>query len=245
MHSLPPSAALLASVSVCYQPVVRLSDAHIEYAEVLVRARGDDGKILGPETIIDAMTGAQRSLDLSAAIICEALANHHTHGFAAIALPLAVNLPLDALLHPDLPARLAMLCSTANVAPALLRLELTETQPVHDLAAASAVIGALREAGHTLALDDITPDMPYLDALLDLPISAVKLDRSVVVPPNEAFINAVVARCAPRGVAIVAEGIETAPLATRMAELGATHGQGFLFARPLSAAGLRAFLHPG
>jgi EAL domain-containing protein (putative c-di-GMP-specific phosphodiesterase class I) len=235
---LEADPALIAAVRLYYQPVVRLADARADYAEVLVRAAGDDGAVLGPETIVEAMTGADVSLDLTAAIIARALSRP-----AAGLLPLAINLPLDALLHPRLIARIEALREAAGLAAHLLRFELTETHPVHDLVAARAGIAALRAAGHDLALDDITPDMPNLAALMEMDITAVKLDRSVVVAANEGFIRDVVACCAPRGLLVVAEGIETPPQAAQMQALGATHGQGFLFARPLSAAALRAFLH--
>lgn len=243
MPSRLPYPALLSSLSLRYQPVVRLYDAHVDYVEVLVRASSANGTDLGPDPVVAAMSDAETSMILTAAIIRRALAEYEAEELAP--LPMAVNLPLDVLLHPELATQLLALREATGQPATLLRFELTERHPVHDLEAARSVIEALREAGHALALDDITPDMPYLDALLGLPFSTVKLDRSVVVDPSAAhdeFIRRAVARCAPRGLAIVAEGIETPAHAARALALGATHGQGFLYARPLQAGALRALL---
>ena len=245
MFNLMPAPALTASVRICYQPVVCLVTGRLDHVEVLARAEGDDGAILGPESILDAMTGRESSMHLTAAIIRRALVEYEIHDFAAYNLTLAFNLPLDAMLHPDLAPRIGALRSITSLPPWRMRFELTERHPVHDLTSARQVIAALRDAGHGLALDDITPDLPYLDALMDMDISAVKLDRSVVIhptPAHEAFIRAVVAHAVARGQFIVAEGIETPDQRAYMRALGATHGQGYLFARPLDAGALRAFL---
>jgi EAL domain-containing protein (putative c-di-GMP-specific phosphodiesterase class I) len=123
--------------------------------------------------------------------------------------------------------------------------ELTERHPVHDIASANAVITVLRQAGYFVSLDDITPDMTNLDALMRMPIGAVKFDYSITNskrPADLDFIRRIVAEAETNKLIVVAEGIETQATLQKIRRLGVTYGQGFLFAHPLKAADLKPFL---
>ncbi len=240
-----PDPALLASVRIFYQPIVRLYDARADYVEVLIRTASADGSLTGPTRLLNAMDGAEHSIRLTMAIMRRALAEYRAYGFAAHGLSIAFNLPLDALLHPELVLQIEALRAGSGLEPKHIRFELTEEQPVHDLAAVHAVITALREAGYGLALDDITPDMPHLAALMQMPIRAIKLDRSVVTsstPGAHDFIRDMVSTALIQGQDIIAEGIETPAQHEMMQANNVTHGQGFLFSHPLPAALLRDYL---
>jgi EAL domain-containing protein (putative c-di-GMP-specific phosphodiesterase class I) len=236
--------ALIASLRIYYQPIVRLADLCPAYVEILTRAEAGDGTV-GSDAVIHAMSGADRSMRITSSIMRATLAEYKAFHFGGFGLSIAFNLPLDAMLHPRLMARIEIVRAQTGLGARNIRFELTEQQPVRDLEAAGAAITRLRHAGYGLALDDITPETPHLPELMALPIRAVKLDKSVVVSSatgDETFIREIVARARVNGQAVIAEGIETAELCERMRRLGVTHGQGFLFAHPLSAGDLRKFL---
>ncbi len=237
-------AELTSSIRISYQPVIRLADMHVDYAEVLARAAGANGT-LGPETIIQAMTAPERSLGLTMSIMRRALAEFLLSPHEASGFSLAFNLPLDALLHPGLTDMIASVQRGAQVMPGRISLELTETHPVLDLEAARTVISVLRRAGYQLALDDVGPGTANLSALMAMPVRAIKFDHKLVgsgASADRAFICRTTAQARAAGLNVIAEGIETSATLTAMTQAGVTHGQGFLFARPLPAAGLAAFL---
>ncbi len=239
-----PDQALMASIRIFYQPVVRLADFRADYVEVLARTQTPEGVLCGAETVVDAMTSAERSLELTESIMRRTLAEYALFGFAAQNLPVAFNLPLDAMVHPDLLPRIEEIRTRANLPAQIIRFELTETHPVSDLEAARAIITSLRDAGYGLALDDITPGMTNLPLLMEMPIRAIKLDRSVVISTQKSdlrFVREMVARASASGQNIIAEGIESIAIRDAMREMGVTHGQGFLFSRPLSADALQDF----
>ncbi len=241
---MPSDRALIASLLIYYQPIIRLADLRPDYVEVLARAEALDGTV-GPEAIVLAMNGTERSMRLTTCIMRRALAEYDAFNFGGCDLAIAFNLPLDAMLHPNLLARIETLRAGSSVAAKNIRFELTEQQPVRDLQTAEEVISALRQARYGLALDDITPETPLLPALMAMPIRAVKLDKSVVVSNavgDEDFIRDIVARATANGQAVIAEGIETPETYQKMLGFGVTHGQGFLFSHPLSAGDLQKFL---
>jgi EAL domain-containing protein (putative c-di-GMP-specific phosphodiesterase class I) len=235
-------------IRIHYQPIIRLADLRVDSVEVLVRSIDSNGNLSGPELIVDAMTASDISMTLTKNILQHALAEHAAHGFADLNISFAFNLPLDAMLHPDLISIIDVVRRENGIPVNNICFELTERHPVNNIAGLGAVILSLLHAGYGLALDDITPAMRNLDALLKLPIRAVKLDRSVVTlnnAANRAFISRIVAQGAAAGTKIIAEGIETAATLKRLQRLGVTHVQGFIFARPLPADELRAFLAKG
>ncbi len=232
-------------IRILYQPIIRLADQRADSVEVLVRAIDSKGNLSGPEAIVAAMTGSDISMELTKDILRHALAEHAAHGFADLNLTFAFNLPLDAMLHPDLIGTIDTVRREKGIPVNNICFELTERHPVDNIAGLGAVILSLRHAGYDLALDDITPAMRNLDALLRLPIRAVKLDRSIVTGRKAAdrdFIARIVAHGTAAGYKIIAEGVETASMLKRMTRHGVTHVQGFIFARPLPAGELRGFL---
>jgi EAL domain-containing protein (putative c-di-GMP-specific phosphodiesterase class I) len=233
------------TIRIRYQPVIRLDDLRPAGVEVLVRTIGPDGHLNGPESVVKAMTGTEESMSLTRLIVQRAFAEHAAHGFETLGLTFAFNLPLDAMLHPDLVNIVESIRGKAFLSAGAFGFELTERHPVHDTGRVSAIITNLRDAGYHLALDDITPDTTNLDALLQMPIKAFKLDRSITNskrPSDVAFISRIVAQTAANHQVVIAEGIETAATLEKIRALGVTYGQGYFFARPLKAAALKPFL---
>jgi EAL domain-containing protein (putative c-di-GMP-specific phosphodiesterase class I) len=95
----------------------------------------------------------------------------------------------------------------------------------------------LRVAGVGVALDDFGTGFSSLGNLRTLPIDQLKVDRTFVAEivadgVESALVDAVVRLGAALGVGVVAEGIEDAEVAQRLAQLGCPFGQGYLFGRP-------------
>jgi EAL domain-containing protein (putative c-di-GMP-specific phosphodiesterase class I) len=247
---LPETFSDTDSIRIRYQPVIRLADMHPTTLEILARIQTPAGALVGPNAIIAAMTNGDYAMSLSGFIVDRALRERAEFHFDKLRLNFAFNLPLDAMLHPSLLDRIEELCAEQKIAARSLRFELTETKPVTDLPSISRVIHKLNESGHKIALDDITPFTHNLDALLTLPFCAMKLDRGVTrgaesthlptATRNQDFIKKIAAQNPRRS--IIAEGIETQTTLTLMQSLGATHGQGYLFARPLPAGALHPWL---
>jgi len=250
--NLPEPFSNLDSIRVRYQPVVRLRDLKATTVEVLARLISKTGETLGPGTIINAMTGGDDTINITSFIVKQALSERKLGEFDNLDLKVAFNLPLDAMLHPKILPALEAIRIGGNIPIGAIKLELTETQPVNNTAELHPIITTLSEAGYRLALDDITPTTPNLDALLELPFRAVKLDRSVVAnaqhyePATAAaarnFITKITSHAAPTNRGVIAEGIENNETLNLLKSLGVTHGQGYHFARPLPARALKPWL---
>jgi diguanylate cyclase (GGDEF)-like protein len=121
-----------------------------------------------------------------------------------------------------------------------LTLELTESSIIADPERANRVLNALHDLGCRVAMDDFGTGYSSLAYLQKLPIDILKIDRSFVTNMHEngdsvAIIRAILSLARTLGMSTTAEGIETAEAERTLANLGCDTGQGYFFARPLSA----------
>jgi EAL domain-containing protein (putative c-di-GMP-specific phosphodiesterase class I) len=83
-----------------------------------------------------------------------------------------------------------------------------------------------------------------------LPVTAVKIDRSFIsgMQTDDAraeMVRAIVALAHNLRLAVIAEGVETTEELEALRDLSAEYAQGYLFARPLTAAAASALIASG
>jgi EAL domain-containing protein (putative c-di-GMP-specific phosphodiesterase class I) len=126
----------------------------------------------------------------------------------------------------------------AGLKPADLRVEITETALMDRPGEAAEVLRELRNFGVKVYLDDFGTGYSSLSHLHNLPVDALKIDRSFVksllLPGRPAIVESILALARTLNTSVVAEGIESDVQARELERLGCTHAQGFLFSRPLS-----------
>jgi diguanylate cyclase (GGDEF)-like protein len=104
-------------------------------------------------------------------------------------------------------------------------------------------VRALHKAGVQIALDDFGTGYASLSNLKQFPIDRLKIDRAFVQnEADRAIVKAVIALGAGLGMQTVAEGVEEPEQLEFLAECGCDQAQGFLFARPMAAEDVPAFL---
>ena len=246
MHIGLLDPALMSSIRILYQPIVRMSDLRMDYVEILARAATTDGGLdrAGDDRGGD---GCQRGLD----------ASDQPPSCAAHWPNIAVRVrqqDLGGRLQPAARCHAASGAGGRGSRPSAPRpacrqqisgFELTERHPVHDLKSAAyrdhrvARCRLLSGAGRHHARH---AQSAGADGNADPQPS--KLDRSVVVsaaPSDQAFHPRQSAVAIRKGQHIIAEGIETPYMRDEMRRLGVTHGQGFLFSHPMPALPCRRF----
>jgi len=164
-------------------------------------------------------------------------------------LPLGVNVNLSAtsLRDATLVADIAGLLAAHAVAPATLRLELTESAIITDMAHTATVLARLAALGVGIAIDDYGTGYSSLAYLKRLPIDEIKIDQSFVrhLTTNETDATIVASTIGlghNLGLRVVAEGAEDAETVTRLAALGCDAVQGYYYSRPLPSRALERWL---
>ncbi|MEM9190580.1 MAG: EAL domain-containing response regulator [Myxococcota bacterium] len=113
-------------------------------------------------------------------------------------------------------------------------LEITERGTTPESTDFSEAIGALRNAGFGIAVDDLGAGSSSLSALAHIDPNVVKIDMSLVRdvdtdPRKQRLLDVICRFAAASDMEVVAEGIESADEADMAHALGATHLQGFFF----------------
>ena len=242
LHSDLRAALEADQFHVVYQPVIALDTGRVAGAEALLRWIHPTSGPVSPADFIPVAERHGLISDLGDWVLrraaVEALAwNELTDR----PVPVAVNVSARQLIDPHFAERVRGILGSTRMAPRLVTLEITETALVGDDSATLANLRELGELGVAIALDDFGTGYSSLSHLRRLPIDTVKVDRSFIAGlgtdhDDTAIVTGVIAMARGLNLATVAEGVETKAQAEALRGLGCQYGQGFLYARPMSAA---------
>jgi EAL domain-containing protein (putative c-di-GMP-specific phosphodiesterase class I) len=143
------------------------------------------------------------------------------------------------------------LLQQSGISSRQLGLEITESSLIPNIHTASEVLGSLHGLGVSLSMDDFGTGYSSLSYLHSFPFDVLKIDRSFVgrMTTGEQplqIVRTIIELARVLGMDVVAEGIETLEQYRLLRQLGCRFGQGFLFARPMSAeATTQALRLPG
>ena len=153
-------------------------------------------------------------------------------------LSLAVNVSSRQFRQQDFADHMLAMLDYTGANPKRLKLELTESLLVENIEDVIAKMTALRARGVGFSLDDFGTGYSSLSYLKRLPLDQLKIDQSfvrdVLSDPNDAVIaKTIVALGNSLGLAVIAEGVETAEQRDFLLESGCRAYQGYFFSRPL------------
>ena len=224
-----------------YQPQVALDDGRLLGAEALVRWTDPELGVVSPATFIPLAEESGFIITIGSWVMQEAVRQAAAWQRAGRPLVVSVNVSALQFQQPDFVERVAACIADAELNPALLELELTESILVQDANEALARLHALAGLGVSLAIDDFGTGYSSLAYLKKFPISKLKIDRTFVMglPEDEsdrAIVGATVAMARALKLSVVAEGVETQAQCDYLRELQCASFQGFLCSPGLPAA---------
>jgi len=160
-------------------------------------------------------------------------------------MKVAVNLSAHQLLDPDLRTKVERTLARHGLGAGALELELTETAAMADAERTSALFGALRAMGVSMAIDDFGSGYSSLSYLKNLPFDKLKIDREFVTDVDQhansrAICSALLELGRGLNLLVLAEGVETEAEVATLRDLGCDVFQGYHFSKPLSAEAFRA-----
>jgi diguanylate cyclase (GGDEF)-like protein len=230
-----------------YQPKATLADGAVRGVEALVRWQHPERGLVPPDVFIPVAEHTGLIRPLTFFVVEEALqqcARWRDQGFD---LTVAVNVAMRNILDEEFPNELERLLDKYGLPASVLELELTETSVLADPPRAKEILQRLRDTGVSLAVDDFGTGYASLAYLSELPVDEIKIDRSFVMAMDREEQHARIVRSTidlgrNLCLSVVAEGVESAEVWNRLAELGCDSAQGYFLARPLPAAELTDWL---
>ena len=218
-----------------YQPIVKLPSEELVGFEVLARWNHPANGVIAPDDFIPVAEERGLIADLFYGLLrqaCSDARNWPSH------LCLAVNVAPQQIQDPLLPERILAILTETGFAPSRLEVEITETALVNGLEVARSTLISLQNIGVKIALDDFGTGYSSLYHLRELRFDKLKIDKSYVTTLKQGnkrakLIDAIIQLGASMSLETTAEGIETSTNLSWLSNQGCTHGQGYLFGRPM------------
>lgn len=225
-----------------YQPILDLKTSSIKGFEALIRWQHPERGLVSPGEFIAVAEETGLIVPMGRWILetaCQQLVLWQTQ-FPDQPLTISVNLSAHQL-HKSLLQTLEQIPSFSHLQSNSLTLEITESMLVQNIASTQKLLTRIKAMGIYLSIDDFGTGYSCLSYLHQLPVDALKIDRSFVSlsmsdTRNQTITESVLALADLLGIDAIAEGIETIEQLEWLQELGCEFGQGFLFSPSLPVA---------
>lgn len=248
MLNLLSQAITQNELVVHYQPKVDTMSGKITGAEALVRWNSRELGFVSPADFIPLAEETGLIVQIGEWVLKTACAQINEWGKQIPAeFSIAVNLSPRQFADPDLIAKVIDAASSSAVSVARLELEITESALMHDPSRATEALQKIRSLGAKVSIDDFGTGYSSLGYLKQLPIDALKVDKSFIsgLPSDgadHAIVSAVIAIARELNMRVTAEGVETVEQLHMLRRLGCDEIQGYLFSRPLPVTEFSALL---
>jgi EAL domain-containing protein (putative c-di-GMP-specific phosphodiesterase class I)/GGDEF domain-containing protein len=234
-------ALLAGEVSVALQPIIALGTLprhdRVVAFEALARWTRADGTSVPPSRFVPAARRSGLADLLGATVLAAGLEALRERRMRGDGLGLSVNVAPEQLIEPDFAGTIVHALDAAGVQPSALTVEIPAAAAFEDADAARAVLGRLRDAGVGVVLDNFGAAGLSIAALRELPLTGVKLDRSLTADlgVDDRLVVATVRLTTRLGLVCTAVGVETQTQLDAARSLGIDAVQGHLLGRPESS----------
>ena len=220
-----------------FQPINDIESGETTHHEVLIRLRGDDGKLIQPDAFLPSAVRFGLMTEIDFWMIRHASQAYAEHSATRGDLRLSINLSANAFENDDLTEFVEKIFSENNVKPENIILEITESLAVRRPAHVERQIAVLRDYGCQFALDDFGTGYSSFSYLQKLKFDYIKIDGSFVQdlmknPVDQKMIKLIAEIGKEAGMRTIAEYVQNARSLERLGELGVDMAQGYFVGRP-------------
>jgi EAL domain-containing protein (putative c-di-GMP-specific phosphodiesterase class I) len=231
-----------------YQPIVAVKTGELRELEALLRWQHPERGAISPAEFIPVAEETGLIIPVGDWVLKSAVAQLARWRPALARRPafaLAVNVSGKQLSRPDLGGLIAGLLSGATMSGNRLRLEVTESALMEK--GSSNMPAQLMELDVRLQLDDFGTGYSSLAYLHQLPVDALKIDRSFVKemttdPTSYWIVQSIISLAHGLGAEVIAEGVETREQLEELRQLDCDLAQGYYLSRPVEAEQATALL---
>jgi len=233
-----------------YQPEVELATRRIVGLEALIRWQHPERGLIPPAEFIPLAEKTKMILpigDWGLAEACSQIQQWNRQDPTFSSVRVCVNLSANQFAREGLADHVEALMMRSGISSRQLGLEMTESSLIADTHTAFDVLESLHRLGVSLLLDDFGTGYSSLNHLHSFPFDVLKVDRSFVTRMNhgkqpQQIVRTIVQLARVMGMDVVAEGIETPTQHRLLHEMGCRYGQGFLYAKPMTAEAVTRLL---
>jgi len=235
-------------LEVYYQPKLSISQNKICSVEALIRWNHPVKGLISPAEFVNIAEESGLISELGTFVLhtaCEQTQSWQEQGLGQ--LNLSVNLSPRQLRDDNLKSLISGILTKTQLQAEFLELELTESIIMEDSIGAIHTLNDLKQLGLKISVDDFGTGYSSLSYLKELPIDALKIDRSFVdgaedSNAQQAIIKAIIVLGQNLDLLVVAEGVENEEQLALLSEYGCDLIQGYLVSKPLTTSDMEALL---
>jgi Amt family ammonium transporter len=231
-----------------YQPIIGIgknkAGARGHY-ELLLRMRGENGEIVGPDQFIPAAERYNLMSMLDRWVIREALSQlaDRSNDTGQAKFTLAINLSGTSLSEDRFLEFVVDELTKQRLPEGAICFEITETAAISNLSRVIHFMQALRKLGCKFSLDDFGSGLSSFTYLKNLPVDYLKIDGQFVQNMStdhvdRSMVEAITQIGHAMGIKTIAERVETAEVLKCLADIGVEYAQGIYIAVPESVEAL-------
>lgn len=238
-------------LSMHYQPLISLKNGSLIGFEALLRWNHHEKGFISPAQFIPIAENSGLIVPITTWILketCQQLAKWQQISYAHRELIMSVNISGKHLAFQSLLVDVEDALVKAKLAPAFLKLEITESAAMADAEQSIRMLSHLKTLGVQLSIDDFGTGYSSLSYLHRLPFDTLKIDRSFVNAvgdhgENSEILQTIVSLAKNLRMRVIAEGIETEHQLKILQNLNCEYGQGYLMSKPLPADVMQELLY--
>ncbi len=230
-----------------YQPIVNLKENRLDKAEALLRWHHPESGLVSPSVFIPIAEETGLIAEIGSWVFYNAIeqANRWRERFNA---DFQVSINTSTLQWIDDAAAMSRWfphLKAAGISGRALNVEITEELLMDARDKVANRLLDFRDAEIQIAIDDFGTGYSSLLSLKQFDIDFVKIDQTYVRnldhdQNDQALCEAIVAMAHKLGIRVIAEGVETESQLRLLKNFGCDFAQGYLYSRPIPAAGLEA-----
>lgn len=225
-----------------FQPILDAASAELCGLEALIRWDRPGFGLTSPDFFIPVAERSDLISEIDNFVIRQVVAQIDAWTSDPILrhIPVSINISGRHLASENFVSDILTPVRNAQIDPALLVLEITESALLDDLDDAAQKLQQLRDHSIRIAIDDFGTGYTSLGHLRSLPVDVLKIDRSFISDASaSSLVKLIVDTGHLIGASITCEGIETVEQAEHFTALGSDSLQGYLFARPMPASAVQ------
>ena len=237
-------------IIVHYQPEVDLRTGLLVGCEALARWQHPEMGLLAAGRFIEMAERTGLVVPLSRKVLEKAIAQQAQwqREDPTLNTTIRINVSPAQLMGTDLAEDVNSLLLKYALPADNLCIEVTEHVVMDYSDRALGALARLREQGVEVAIDDFGIGHSSIAKLKYMPADTLKIDRAFITSlvdtdRDRALVDTIIRMAAAFNMTVVAEGVETPEELTELLQMDADRGQGYFFAKPMSAEDVKKLFH--
>ena len=222
-----------------YQPKLELQSGVVKGAEALIRWNSETLGFVPPDEFIPVAEKAGLIGDITRWVIARAIHDMQCWQQQGIQIKVAINLSVRDIIDESMLDDIHQMIAASGLATESIEFEITEGELMTEPEKAMTHLRRLRDWGHNLAIDDFGTGYSSLAYLKNLPVSALKIDKSFVLKlkddsDDQRIVGSIIDLAKRFHISVVAEGIEDQQALEMLTQWHCEWAQGYHISRPMN-----------